>query len=518
MAAGFQRREYFNPSAVDTGQAQVFGTIADRLREFSQRQQQVVDEGTIGRAAAAGAEAAKGGNGKLKAEWNAANRAYNEGLVRASAMDTYADAEVNIARLEAEAGTDPEKFRTAVEGYRNGVLPNVMGRAQPIVMEAIQKREVEGLTRIGRLKAAEDKANAQAQSERGRKAMSDAISRYLTSTDPQEQVHGQSLMQTYVDTVHADVDAGLLTDREGVASIDQMYKRAGQQVVIGQLEGELDNPSGKPMQVIEQVMKTDSALMSDDDKMKFVGELINRVQLHQRVQLEAAQQETADLKGRWAAGEKQATDLLLKGQLTIGTLQRMVENDDLDPGVARTLRNELSSGAAKTDDDAEEFNVRTNLLDFTEAEIAGNQRLTYATRMDLINDRRKQVAGWQDTNPLQEGRRRIDAELGIVPGSMQSLSEEKGRTRGRAMTEYYNRMQAIPEAERDAKAIEVSEAVIKDVLRGRAAADLKTYQQRLASRKADLEKASGKRERETIQGDIDRITSRIADLQKRAEQ
>lgn len=513
--AEFQRREYFQPSGIQTGQGEVFATLSDRLREFSQRQQQEIDQRTIERAGQAGTEAAKNG-GKLKAGWSAANQAYNEALVRASALDTYADAEVNLSRMESEAGTNPEKFKAAVDGYRQGLIPNLMGRVQPVVTQAIQQREVEGLTRIARLKAADDKANAQAQAERGRTAMSDAISRSLTSTDPEQQAHGQTLLQAYVNTVHEDVDAGLLTDREGAASIDQMFTRAGQQAVIGELETQLANPAGKPMKVIEGVMATDSALMSDDEKLKFVGELLNRVQLHQRMSLEERQQETAEVKGRWDAGEKLATQMLLEGKLTIGSLQRMVADDNLDPSIARSLRNELKNGSATTSDDAEEFVVRTNLLDFSEDEIKGNQRLSWATRMDLINDRRKQVGGWQDTNPLQEGRRRIDAELGIVPGSMQSLSEEKGRTRGRAMTEYYNRMQALPETEREAKALEVSESVIKDVLRSRAVGDLKALQTRLAKAKDDLRNASGKREKEEAQKEVDRLTAREADLQKKA--
>lgn len=516
MAQGFQRREYFNPAQVNTGGAQVYGGLMDRFRSFAQSAKANAEAITVPDAQAAGAQAGAAGDTKLKAGFTPEGRAYNEGLVRAYALDVYADVHENLTRIETESGTDPDKFKAAVEGYRNGLLPNLMGRAQPIIQQALQEREMEGLTRIQTLRAEEAHKNAQAQAERGRVALSDQISRYLTSTDQAMQERGLGLLQTYNDSVDADVAAGLLNPREGQSKKDKAIQDANKQIVIGRLEGELEAPGGNPVAVIQDMMKAGSPLMSDAEKVQFVGQLVERVNLHQRMTAEQHQMEAADVKSAHEEGEKQATELLLKGQLTQATILRMVENDSLDPTVARTLRNELKSGGTRMDDDAEAFKVGASVLDYTEQEIATNPRLSWDTKSKLIEKRRQQVGGWQDTNPMQEARRRIDAELGIVPGTQQLISDEKGRQRGRALTELYNRLEALPENERESKALEVAQSVITDTLRNTAASSLVRAQDRLEAKRAELTDDLGARERKIVEDEIARLEKVVADLKARA--
>jgi hypothetical protein len=268
--------------------------------------------------------------------------------------------------------------------------------------------------------------------------------------------------------------------------------------------------------VIQDMMKAGSPLMSDAEKVQFVGQLVERVNLHQRMTAEQHQMEAADVKSAHEEGEKQATELLLKGQLTQATILRMVENDSLDPTVARTLRNELKSGGTRMDDDAEAFKVGASVLDYTEQEIATNPRLSWDTKSKLIEKRRQQVGGWQDTNPMQEARRRIDAELGIVPGTQQLISDEKGRQRGRALTELYNRLEALPENERESKALEVAQSVITDTLRNTAASSLVRAQDRLEAKRAELTDDLGARERKIVEDEIARLEKVVADLKARA--
>lgn len=508
----YQRREYFQPAGVNTGGAQVFASLGDKLRAFTEEARGKVDATTIQNAKAAGAEAARGGDTKLKSEWNKANAAYNDGLVRAYALDVYADVQQNMTRLELESGNDPEKFKAAADGYRKGLMSQVIGPARGVIEEQFTERFADGLARIQTAKAKDDHLNAQAQADRGRKAMSDDISRLMTSTDLSAQERGLKLLDTYNQSVDADVASGLLTLREGQKIKDDVITNANKQVVISQFEATLER-GGNPTAVIQDFMKTGSPLMSDSEKVQFVGSLLERLNLHQAMESEKAQTDNARLKAQYQQGEKQATELLLQGRLTMPTIEKMVEDDQLDPGVARSLRNELKAGGARIDDDAEAFKVASSLLDYTEDEIAKNPRLSWDTRLKMLEKRRSMVGGWQDTNEVQEARRRIDAELGIVPGTQQNLSDEAGRRRGRAQTELYNRLKALPDAERRAKAIETAEAVIQQTMRDKATVDLQRTRDRLARRRKELETISGGNARKVAEDDIARLEAQVKKLE-----
>ena len=76
MARGYERSTYYQPARVDTGQAEVYGTLAARLQEFSQLAQGVYEERAIPQAELAGTEAAGRGETQLRSPHNRVNRAY----------------------------------------------------------------------------------------------------------------------------------------------------------------------------------------------------------------------------------------------------------------------------------------------------------------------------------------------------------------------------------------------------------------------------------------------------------
>jgi hypothetical protein len=225
------------------------------------------------------------------------------------------------------------------------------------------------------------------------------------------------------------------------------------------------------------------------------------------------------LKQRFAAGEKHATQLLLTGKLTTNKLEQLVTNDYLDPGVARTLQNELESGGTKMDDDRERFHVETNLFDFTEEDIAQNPRLTWDTRRALIEKRRDLATGWRSTQQAREGAERIDRALGIVPGmDSRFMKDEERRARDQALTEWYDAVDALSPEERQAKSIELSEVVIQRVIRGNAAKEAQQLQARLNAYKQDKDpsKLKGAALKE-YQDTVSRLESQLEEKRRRAQ-
>lgn len=507
----YQRQEYFEPSSVNTGSAALYGTLAERLQAFSQQSQGIYEGIAIPQAEQAGMAAADAGETKLRVPIGNVNRAYNDALVRSYALDAYADVHEKFSQFEVEAGTDQEKFKSAVAGYKSGTLPSMLPAAQPIIAQAMQQRELEGSVRIGTLKANETRAEAIAQSERGLTTLQDQISRGYTAGDPDSIARADALAKVYIGNIDGNVAAGLYTKREGEAKTTAFYKDVTRQVAFGQLEAELDNPNGDAVGVIQRTLDSASSLLSDDEQMELTGNLLQRLNTHQAVAAEASLQAQGDLRAQWAAGEKKVTQLLLRGRLTNGMLEQMVTDDQLDPGIARTLRDSLKSGNAKSDPETE-FLYRTNLLEYTEQEIRDEPKLSFEDKAALIEKRRTSEGGWQDSNPAQEAKGRIDRALGMTPGTPAAmLSEAQLRARGRALTSWYDQVEALPEAERVSGSIKIADQVIQEVVIGNKAIEAAQLQRRRdAYTKGKVPEDMGKTERAKYEENLKRLDDAIA--------
>jgi hypothetical protein len=476
-APGYQRDTYYQPSRVPSGQAEMLGSLSERLQQFGQLAYGAYEERAIPAAELAGTEAAAAGETKLKPGINRVNRAYNEALIRAYALDAYADVHAKLSQFETESGTDVGKFKTAVAGYRSGMLPNMLPAAQPIIAAALQQRELEGVQRIGTLAAAEGQAEAVAASERGLDTLEDQISRLYTEGDPASVAQADALTEMYLAGIEGNVAGGLYTPRQGAAKRDEMLKNVTRHVSIGRMERAIAT-GHDPVAEIERVMNAASPVLSDEEKMLLVGDMLQRLNVHQALVAEELAQEELALKAGWAAGEKEATQLLLRGRLTVGILDRMVTDDRLDPAIARALRSALKEGGGDAVSDPRRlFNVETNLFDFSEEDIRDAPGISWKDKADLIAKRRQQEGGWRDSNNAQEAAARIDRELGIIPGTfMPSLPEKMLTARGRAHTAWYDSVEALPPDEREARAIEMAESVIQRILRDNNADEVKRLQ------------------------------------------
>jgi hypothetical protein len=223
-----------------------------------------------------------------------------------------------------------------------------------------------------------------------------------------------------------------------------------------------------------------SEALPPDEEAQLENTLLTELREHNALVAAQDQDQTAEDEAHWAAGEQTATEMLLAGSLTRSKILEMVRARNLEPAVARTLQNELESASGGNPSDPETlFHVRTNLQALSDDEITKNRNLSWKDRADMLLEKRQLANTWRSTQQAREGADRIDRALGIVPGQfLGSLSKSVIKARDVALTEWYDRVDALPEEERQTGAIEAAEAVANTHIRTKARTNAELYRAR----------------------------------------
>lgn len=511
--ADYERFIRYQAQPQDTGQAQVFNTLADRLREFSQGIYETqVAPAIKAKAQVAGAAAGAASAPQLKSNLTLYGRAYNDSAVRAYAMSQYSDIEQTMGQFEAEAGTDAAKFSAKVDGWRTGAIQGSIPEARPFIQQMVQERAQEGLSRITAAARVQAKETVRTQIAAGLDAMAGKVSKYYTEATPESVAKAQATGQAYLDMVDASVADGTFTPKEGQALKDNHLKNSMEWLAAGRLEAEYSLPNGNPVRVIKDVLANPA--LTDEDRQQLGRNLFQRLNLLQAADQEASAAADAAFKAEAEAADRDLTSMLLRGKLTVGKIDEAVRLRGLNPSRATALMEKLSAGPGG-DDDRERFRVETNLLTYSRDEIANNPRLSWDTKSALIAKLDARLGGWQDSNPSQEARRRIDNSLGIVQGIPNPLlTAEIAAKRGEALTAWYDAMAQLPPDQRDAQALTIADQVINSTTRKfKAKNDVVRLKNRLTRLQKDLAEASGKEARATIQAEINSVNSQLAAAQ-----
>lgn len=512
--ADYQRFIRYQAQPQDTGQAQMFATLSDRLRDFSQGIYETqVAPAIKAKAQAAGAEAGAAGTPQLKSSFTLYGRAYNDSAVRAYAMSQYADIEQTMGQFETEAGNDAAKFSAKVDGWRTGALQNVIPEARPFIQQMVQERSQEGLSRITTAARQQQKETVRTQIAAGLDVMAGKASKYFLEGTEESVTKAQATGQAYLDMVDASVADGTFSPKEGQALKDNHLRNSIEWLAAGRLEAEYSLPNGNPVRVIKEILANPA--MDDADRQQVSRNLFNRLNLLQTADREASARSDAEFKAEAEAADRDLTSLLLRGKLTLGKIDEAVRLRGLDPSRATSLAEKLNAGPGG-DDDRERFRVETNLLTYTRDEITNNPRLSWRTKLTLIEKLDGKMQGWPDTNMAQEGRRRIDNALGIVPGVMNALlSEEDAKARGTAQTMWFDRVQALPPEQREQQIIPIAQEVIDQYVSQRNSTKrLKGVQGAINRAKADMaENKPGSKKYEVAKEELARRQAELAQIQ-----
>lgn len=518
MARRYERSVQYTPTGMDFSRAQTAGQLASVLSSFSQQAGQRYTQARAAAGSQAGSEVT--GTPTLKSGFTAFGRAYNDAASRNYLISQYADMEAQLGRAEAESGSDPDKFRAASEGMLRGVQKSAVPQLRGDLAAMYQRRIGEGTVRLTKMRIAEQKELNRAMLQKGLDTVSDSISRKFASGDPVAMQEAEEDEVHYALMVDGALNDGTVTPAEAETLKTEAAKRSTAQILTGMFENQIR--VGDPIAFISKVMQQPVANLSDAEKQGVVVDMFQRLNRYQALTAEDEQLQNAEQKSRWKEGERSATLSFLQGGLTIGGLSKMLANDQLDPAIARTLENQLSSPQRHVDDPDVKFQVETNLLSFEEEDIATAPGLSKATRADLILKRREEAEGWRSDPGAQEALRRIDVAIGMPPGGtiMANIDPTIMTKAGRAKSYFYDLIESTPEDQRRGQYIELGQKAIDYVQRDDNAAALERERRTLAQYQAQVGDASqlSGRQLEEYQQTVERRQKRIADLESRLKQ
>lgn len=523
-------RDTVRPALIDTnipsdGSAEAAQSLANSFKQFERAGMDILGGISAERGRREGAEAGRTGDPAFRtgmASTTVYGRAYNDSATRSYAIRSEAAADDAATRLELEAGNDPEAFKTTFGARRDAVLKEAPPEARVILAEVYDRRMAAGVSRLIEAQGLEMKNQARSDVAEGVQRATDRIGQLRASNDPAqyEQAFEEEIKQDML--IDAAVADGTLSATEGGTLKIAASRAVTKQTVSYRFKNELDNPYGDPVgfiQNLKTVNKTSNALPPEEED-KLVAGLLNDLQEHNALIAAGNRNQNTAQQLRWALGDNDATNAMIEGRLTSNKLSQMLEDDEIDPAVARTLYNELQAGNDKPDDERERFSVETTLLEHTEKEIGENARLSWKTRRELIEKRRQLSTTWRGTQQAKEGADRIDRALGIPSGGLNALLPDAvKKQRETALTAWYDQVDALPEAERQLKAIETAEKITDQVIRGRKNATLEKARKRLADVQAKRAAVGpledmGAEERKQYEADIARRKAEISKLEQ----
>lgn len=487
-----QRPALVDTSVLDTGDAQTATRLAGAFKQFERQGAEVLGGLRAEQGAKEGATAGASGTPEIREgvqAQTAYGAAYNNAAMRSYAIKAEAAAEDAAARIEVESGSDPDRFRTVFGAFQNETLKAAPPAVRGMLTDIYNQRMGQGTSRLTQARAAELNKQARTDISEGISRSTDRIANLRASDDPADHARAEeeeAKLQVMIDSAHAD---GTISEVEaGNARVGAM-RDVTKRTVVSKFKKTLDDPYGDPVEFINRLKKANetSEALPPAEEEKLVDELMTELRERNALDAAARTRSAAEEKAKFDAGDKAATSLLLGGELTQRKLKEMVDNSDLDPGRATALLNELQSGDEAADDTELAFHVRTNLLDYEEADIATMKGLKWKTRSDLILKRREEATGWKSTQAAREADDRIDRALGIAPGTNRDmLTPEEAKARDTAKTQWYSVVDALPPNERQAKVMELADDVIGRVIRKNKSIAAETARQGLERYKKEL--------------------------------
>lgn len=241
-------RDLQRPSLVETGivqrnagdgadrLAQAFSTFENATGEIAGKMRAAQGEQEGATAGAAGAPKFRSG---IRAQ-TLYGQAYNNAALRSYAVRVEGDADETAARLENEAGSDPEHFRAGFGAARDALLKEADPQARALIAEAYNRRLSAGLVRIVDKRALEVKNENRVVTKQGAQNAVERYARLRAEGDvagaEQEKVKLEMLLAgaakdgTYtpaeVQLLRREAHVGMLA-KEEAAAFSQELQRPG---------------------------------------------------------------------------------------------------------------------------------------------------------------------------------------------------------------------------------------------------------------------------------------------------
>lgn len=462
MARRYERGTFYQPVGTDDGKARTSAMLSDALSGFTRQ------AANIGAAinAQKGAEAGALSTGKptLKSKFTAYGQAFNDAATRNYLIEQFTDMETQLGRLELEAGDDPEAFAAAADGVRKGALQDALPEARAQLGELYARRIAEGTQKLTKAQIAGQKELTRVRLNEGLQTLQDSIGRKMTSGDPELMAQAEEEEVQLKLMIDGAVNSRDLTEAEAIVLRGDAVKTITRQVITGEFERQIQ--SGNAVDFLQRVMATPVEDLPDADKQQLIGELFGRLNRWQSLQTEAAQTSESAKKGVYERTERLLTRLWMNGELTTDVLNRVNDSGIASAETVQQFYTRIRENEGQGTDDRTKALFQLNILDdsITEDVIMERSDLSWADKRLLIEEKRKKLADFADTEVSQEARRRISAAFGGSDGfSIAFLEPDKAKQRGDALTLWWNWMQGLPPEKRDQNAMKLARDAIKQV-------------------------------------------------------
>jgi hypothetical protein len=516
-------REFERPTLIDTrvpsdGTAERLDQLARTFKAFQNVATQIGGNIAAARGAREGAAAGAAGRPEIKSDLAASvsryAEAYNNAATRSYMIRVEADLEDTAARLETEAGTDAAQFGAVFDKVRQQVVKAAPAALRGQVDEMLVQRRGKALARIQVAAAQERMQIARDDLSEGVQRATDRIANLRASDDLADLALAEEEDVKLSVLIDAAVADGTLSEAEGGVAQVKAQRAVTAQTVVARFKRVLQNPYGSPIAFIKQLKdanRTSNALPPDEEE-KLEAALLTELREHNALFGAAGDAAAAERRERWLIGNRTATEAMLAGTLRRSMLRDMVANDAIDPDTARTLNNELESGAGTPKSDPQTLAAyEIDLLSFEEADIVNDSRLTWADKSRLVLRRREDVTGWYSSVPGKEANSRIRGALKIPPGTPAFMLSELQKTQlARADSLLYDKVMALPPEEREANVLRIASEVVQTTMAQVKDDKINTQKinrQKLVERLATED--MGDSEREEMQKQLKALDARI---------
>jgi len=480
MPEPFRRTTTFQAGGYQSNRGQVYDLLANKLQGFKAQLDQRLDEEARAGGFAAGREAGFEAEAiEMPDGSTISGAAFREGANMSHLAAVKLDINENLARIAGQTAGDPEAFMNRVSGYQKGLLEGTSPEVRPLALQEISFASLKIEQKFRADAAQRDRAEQGAIVEAGLSAIETEALNAAESGD--EDVVGKSLTQ-YQEIMLKSENAGLFPAGETIKRYDKLQTAMLKNVYLGSFDREL--AAGRGVEFMADFHNNKDFKPAVREEL--AAKMISRMNARHKVADAEDKLEKDERSQRYADTERDITLQALNGTLTTEDLKQRLEDDSIDPGLARTMDKIASAQGVLHDDDAVKLDYSLDLLAVSERDIAEDERLTRDTRMALISDRRAleaDSANWRRTQSGSEATRRIKAEFGMVDGLIAQLDPEKAKRAGRALTSLYEQVEMLPLEQRAGKAVDISNKIIKDLKLGDSVEELGFVNERLGKMK-----------------------------------
>jgi len=265
----YQRSEAAQAVPTSKAAADYGFSLAEKLRAFSNKQHDYLDQQARIEGKQAGLTAASGKRSgvDLSDMSTIRSRAFSEGAQLAHAAQIKIDVNENIARIALENEYDLTAFQTSAEGYKKGLLAEVDPLMRAVAETDVNANISSASLKIGGAIHKKDQAQIIANIQQGADLMTENVLNWARDGNIEASV---AEMDQIKSLLNEGVENGLIDPAWAANYIDTLDEKQDGQIVFGQLKRILEDDG---IEAAEKALESFDRLSSKELKKQFDVEI-----------------------------------------------------------------------------------------------------------------------------------------------------------------------------------------------------------------------------------------------------